>query len=320
MVDSSEKSPRLRKEKVYQSFVLQKPLPAKRTDLKSPFKLLKESFSFFRRHWTAFSLLILVFFCVAFVLFLSDGQNLDLKQVKTDLGVRYGDGLRAEISTAFSLLPELINIFSQRLTQSFGWFTVLNLFVSLSLWWLIRNLQNLKKRAKIKVRDAIYFGPAQITPFALLAVLLFVQFLPALVIADFGAQLRDNEVLKTNLEQAAAVLVILTFFFLSFYWAVGGVFSLIIVSLPGARPLDAWQTSLNLTHRRRRPVLWRLLFILLAMIFSVCLLILPFVWLIPQWSEYLFYLIGLIFFIIGHIYCFLLYQDLLTAKTSDPIK
>ncbi len=317
MVNSLKKTRRLKKEKTYRSFVLQKPLPAKKTDLKSPLKLLAESLNFFRRHWPAFGRLVLVFLVIAFVLFLSDGQNLDLKQIKKELSAQHGDGFRAEVSTALSLLPELINVFSQRLTQSFGWFTGLNLFISLSAWWLIRNLQSLKRRAKIKVRDAVYFGPAQIAPFTLLVVLLVFQLLPALVVADFSAQLRDGGVLQTNLEQAAGVLIVLVFFFLSFYWVVGGVFSLIIVSLPGTRPLDAWQTSLNLTHRRRGAVLGRLLFMLLTLIFGVCLLILPFLWLIPQWAEYLFYLIGLISFIIGHIYCFLLYQDLLTAKTSD---
>ena len=109
----------------------------------------------------------------------------------------------------------------------------LNLFASLSVLWLIRNLSKQAGKGKIRVREAVYFGPAQLVPFITLGLLLLLQLLPSLIVADFGAQLRENGVLGTNLEQAAGVAVILSFLALSFYWLAGGIFSLIIISLPG---------------------------------------------------------------------------------------
>lgn len=310
-----DKALRFKKEQVYRSFAWQKPLKYKKTNLKSAFSLYKESLIFFRQHLWQFSLLSSIFLIIAFVLFLS-GSALDLKQAQIELRQRYGDGFQAEISVILALMPEMINVLEQRLSQAIGWFIGLNLFISLSLWWLIRRLQDLKEATKkIEVKDAIYFGPAQIIPFTLIIFTLIIQLLPALIVTDFATQLRTNEVLQGNLEQLGVVLIILSSYALSLYWVVGGIFSLIIVSLPGARPLKAWQTSWHLSHRRRRLILSRLIFLIIFSVFLACILILPALWLIPQWADYLFYLIGLNFFIIGHIYCFLLYQDLLTAKT-----
>ena len=311
---TNSKSKHLRKEKVYKSFVLQKPLSRKKTDFKSAAKILGASLRFFRQHIRYFSLLSLVFLVLAFLFFLSAEPVLDLKQLQTDLRLRYGDGWSAEVYTTLNLLPELINLLGRRIAQTLGLFIILNFLISLSLWWLIRNLQEFKEGVKIKVREAIYFGPAQVVPFIIVISILFIQLLPVLVAVDFSTQLRDNEILQSNWEQLVALLVLGGVFVLSFYWIIGGIFSPIIASLPGVKPLKAWQTSMHLTHRRRLPLALRLLFMVTLFIFASCLLILPFLWLLPQWADYLFYLIGLYFFMVGHIYCFLLYQDSLTAK------
>ena len=316
-VSMRSKSKRQKKEEVYKSFVWQKSLSGRKTNLKSSFELARESLLFFRRHYKHFSLLAALFLGLAFVFFLSAESAIDLKQMQVDLRMRYGDNWSAEISNTLILLPELIDLLGWHLARSLGWFVILNLLISLTLWWLIRNLRDAKRRKAIHVRDALYFGPAQIIPFTILVVILFVQLLPALIIADFGAQLRINQVLQTNWEQLAVVLVIIAVFALSFYWIVGGAFSLIIASLPGVKPFSAWQTSLNLTHRQRWPIALRLFFLVLVSVFGICLLVLPFLWLLPQWADYLLYLIGLMALIISHIYCFLLYQDLLADKIEE---
>ena len=313
MVETSKR--RHKKERVYRSFAWQKPLPPKKTDLRPPLKLWLESFKFGRRHSWAFAVLIAGFFAVSVALLFGIEDNGDLVNIREEFSQRYGSGLAGEASVALAMLSEAVNALVNRLTQSFGWFVVVNIFASLSVLWLIRNLYRPAKSAKVRLREAVYFGPAQLVPFVILGSLLLLQLLPSLIVADFGAQLRENGVLQTNLEQVAAVAVILSFLALSFYWLAGGVFSLIIASLPGSKPFEAWQTSLHLVHRRRLPVAGRLFLFAAAATAAVCLLALPAVRLLPGWSEYFIYLAGFFFFMVGHVYCFLLYQDLLTAKT-----
>lgn len=320
MTSKPPRRTRTKKEEVYRSFTLQKPLKPKRAELKSPLGLLLDSLVFLRRFWSHFAILALVFFAFAGVLFLGFSGSFELKAASAEFQSRHGDGWGGQILTILSLLPELVEALGQKLVDSFGWFVTLNLFLSLSLWWLIRNLRVRKAGVKVRVREAIYFGPAQIVPFALLAFLIFLQFLPALVLADFASSLRGSSILQTNLEQAGGLFVVLTVFALSFYWTLGGVFALIIVSLPGSKPLDAWQTSLRITHRQRRPVFRRLAFVGAGYLLAVCLACLPFLWLVPRWAEYPFYLAGLFSFIIVHIYCFLMYQDMLEAKTAREEK
>ena len=309
------KPKRLKKQAIYKSFAWQKTLPPRKTNLKSSWSLLLASWHFLKANWQPFSYLALVILAIG--LSLLWGILPDLEQEQDLLRTRWGTDWRAEIAIALTLLPEVIGHLIQLVTQSLGEFTILGLCGSLALWWLIRQLQSSKTPTKLQIRDAFYFGPAQLIPFGLLCSLLFLQLLPALIVSNFATELRTNEVLQTNLEQAGAVGIILIAFGLSFYWLAGGLFSLIIVSLPRTRPLQAWQTSLSLVQRRRWPIISHLLVLGVVLILLNCLLVLPFVWLWPQGAHYIFYFLTIYLVILGHIYWFLLYQQLLAFKDDN---
>ena len=317
---SSQPKRRFRKEAVYQSFVWQKPLGKAPSRIRSAGQLLIASWLILKHNLLVFSLLSLVFLCVAYVLFLSASPITDLGQLQQDLQQRRGEGWSAVLSTSLSLLPNLIALVGQYILDALALFVAAHLILSLALWWLIRRLVESGKQAKIKIRDALYFGPAQIVPFTLLTLTLSFQLLPALIVTDFATQLRVNETLQSNWEQAAALLVVIFIYGICFYWFVGGFFSVIVGSLPGTRPFKAWQTSLQLTHRRRLPIASRLFFMLSLSVLGICLLSLPFLAFIPRWAEYGFYLLALGFFILSHIYCFLLYSDLLKFQNARQEK
>ena len=318
MVKSSSKPKRrFKKEVVYQSFVWQKPLGKAPSQIRPAAQLFIASWLIFKRNLFAFSLLGLVFLFIAYVLFLSASPISDLGQLQQDLQQRRGNGWSSGLSVALSLLPNLIALVGQYILDALVLFVAAHLVLSLSLWWLIRRIVDNGRQAKIKIRDALYFGSAQIVPFTLLMITLSLQLLPALIVTDFATQLRVNEILQSNWEQAAALLVVVLIYGICFYWFIGGFFSLIIGSLPGTRPFKAWQASLQLTHRRRLPVASRLFFMLSLSALGLCLLSLPFLAFIPRWAEYAFYLLALGFFILSHIYCFLLYSDLLKFQNTE---
>ena len=317
MVKSSVRAKkRLKKEAVYRSFAWQKSLGSRPGQLRSPGRLWLDSWRIFRSNLVVFSLLGLVFICLAYILFLSASPIVDLGQLQEELRQRYGGGLSGGLSIALAMLPDLFTVVGQYLLDALVLFAAAHLVLSLALWWMIRRLVDAGKKAKIRVRDALYFGPSQFVPFTLLAVLLSFQLLPFLIAADFAAQLRDNGTLQTNWEQAGALAVVFFIGGLCLYWLIGGLFSLIVGSLPGTRPFEALRASWQLTHRRRTAVIGRLFFMFALAVLGICLLSLPFLALIPRLAEYFFYLIALDFFILGHIYCYLLYSDLLKTQTA----
>ena len=225
------------------------------------------SWRFFKKNWMAFTALIVITFALGWLLIFSGVKELDLEAAKSELSGALQESFKNKLIVGLSLIPYLLEEMGNQIIKSLGWFMLLGLLLSASCCWLIRQLKVDKKAIRVSILDAIYFGSAQIVPYFLISLLLFIQFLPAIVVASFASYLRTTGVLTTNWEHLGAWFVVLSVFFLSFYWIVGSLFSLIIIHLPKTRPLEAWQSSLNLTHRRRRPIVGRLLLGLLLWVF-----------------------------------------------------
>ena len=312
----NKKQKRRRKEATYRSFALQKPLPTAQYQLRSAWQLTVASWLFFKKFWYYF-LLIGGIICLIALLTISSGTaEINLAQEQVGLRQQLGSGWQTEFNIVLNLLPKLFTNVSQQVGQSLFYLFGLSLIASLIGWWLLRRLKEPNRQTRLKVQDGFYFGSAQLIPYALLIGLLFLQLLPSLIVLDFANDLRLDGVLSTNLEQLGALVIVLTLFTLSGYWLVSGVFSLIIVSLPGTRPFAAWQTACDLTHRLRWGLIGRLLVLGILLVAAVCVILLPFLFWIPQFADLVFYFIFGLLFLLAHIYCFLLYEDLLNLKTK----
>ena len=302
---------RFKREAVYRSFQLQKSLPKDKIALPSSLSLCWQSWLFFKKNWLCFTVLA-VFMTAAFVfIFLSQTPAINLSESKEILGQRFDSDLAGYLQQSFYLLNDVFSNFLEQAAAALGFFIIFSLVFGLMLWWVIRHLLEGKK---FRIRDAFYFGPAQIIPYLFLTVLLLLQLLPALIVADFGATLRENGVLDGYWEQTAALLVIVLVFALATYWLLSGVFSLIVVSLPGMRPFAAWRIALNLVHRRRQLVLAYFIPPLLLIAVFNSLFLLPLGWFLTNFVHhiaYLSYFYGITFF---HIYAFLFYQNLIKMK------
>ena len=168
-----------------------------------------------------------------------------------------------------------------------------------------------------QIKQAIYFGPAQVVPFLLILGLILLQLLPAFVVADFGSHLRNTGVLDTNWEHLGAVAVIVFSLGLSIYWAMSGLFSLIIVSIPKTYPWQAWMAGFNLLHGRRPYLFKHFIFLILSVIILAGLVCLPFVYLIPRYVIYILFLTVLLAYLIIQIYLFFLYKALLELNKTN---
>ena len=310
------KKPRIKPELTYRSFVLQKPLPSLGIGVSPIWQIFTASLEMFRRHWTKFVLLSGFFLAVVILLGINAGLGRELEAQQLSLQQDFGDNIQAQIDVTLFLFTEFLQDFTGHLIENIFWVLGILTVFSLSLWWLIRNLYSTQSAELIKVKQAFYFGPAQIIPFSLLCLLLSLEFLPIVILTQVATQLRDNGVLQGIWEIWATLLVLGIIAWFCFYWIIGGLFSLIIVSLPNTLPWQAWLTSFYLTHRRKKDLVRHGLFILLGLFVTIWLINLPIIWLLPKYIVYVFSFSCLAAVAFGHIYWFLLYQNLISIHSK----
>lgn len=309
-------TPRIKKEATYQSFRLQKRLPRDKKAMVAASQLMFQSWAIFKKHWRSLQMLVLIFTSALVFLFLPSAPSIDLVDSQALLARRFGESFWGLVQQSLELISQAISNFLDQAILSLGLFVVLNLIFGLILWRVMRYLS---EGRSIKVLEALYFGPAQFIPYLFLFVLVFLHTLPALIVSDLATSLRDSGVLTSYFEQTATFFIIAAIFVATLYYLVGGLYSLVIVSLSGVKPLEAWQASWRLVHRRRLKVILYLSAAVLVCFVVACLLLLPLVWLLPQVAHYGAYVVYLQILVFLHIYVFLLYQNLLkiTKQKGD---
>ena len=307
---ASSPSTRLKKQARYQSFQLSRRLRSDHPKLIPMRHLIKRSLLFAGKYHWRFLAHGLIFIVLYSLLVFGFSQQLDLGQLRQDLSDSLGSGLNAQLLAGLSLMSQLFSGGIQAFTVQ-GSIYPLFLFVLMSLatFWLIRALRDSPK--KVKFREAYYFGPAQLVPFALSLLAVALQLLPMFIINQIASALRANQVLLTAAEQILVVSVVVLLNLLSLYLVTGSIFALAIVSLPGARPLQAIQSSFNITRFRRWLVVRYILVTLLATALAMAVVMLPVLLLATAIAEYCFYFLYVLLFIFLHIYLYELYRELI---------
>jgi len=168
---------------------------------------------------------------------------------------------------------------------------VMALFLGVYIWlttvWILRNLIS---GNKFKLRDALYNAGTPFVPTLLISLLLIVQLLPfalALVIFTAGqiTGLADGGVEAMMLWIGTGLLVTL-----SLYWLAATFFALVIVTLPGVYPWQAYKTSSDIVTGRRLTLLYRILWLVILILLSWIVVVLPAVllntWLGDLWPFF----------------------------------
>lgn len=317
MTNKSSSSKRLKKARKHQSFVLEKPLKLNPSNDLSLNQVIRQSLKLIKLHKWKFLSLSLIFMALGIIISYGLHQSIDLDSKFTSLeGSNIKTGFAYEIAKVIEQLEILIQSLLSYMMVNWAWFLVLILLISLSSLHLTRNLSSIKDSKKVKVLDAIYFGPAQIIPFILILFLLFLQFLPALIVFDFASQLRNDGVLDSNLDQLGAVVVVLIVTSFCLYWVMSGIFSLIIVSLNKTKPWQAWKLGFNLLQGRRSYLLKHVIFLIVAFFLFTSLICLPFIYLINVSTIYILISAIILALVVLHIYWFCLYEQLLKINYS----
>jgi hypothetical protein len=224
------------------------------------------------------------------------------------------DLVASQIGENASWLPQktvtVLNIFGSGFSGQSDASTVLQflLFIiaTMAIIWTLRSLRALKQ---IKIRTAYYEGPAQIVPFILVIILLFLTLVPSAIgSAIFGvAQLTGAQ----GLELAIAGLVAATLFFGSVYLFCAWFPALYIVSLPKSTPIKSMKLAWGLTKGKRfwiiRSLIGMVLLLAIGAFATIFLLVLA----LPIVSVVMAFIVTFIVFTVAQTFMYITYRGMI---------
>ncbi len=261
-----------------------------------------------KEHWRSLARLSIVF-TVLYLLLVNGLQS------GIDIGA-LGDSLSSSgvgaVETSLRQVNELILLSGALGSERQGLLQLLfaSIFL-LSTLWFIRQLKSEDKAPGHSVKQALYFGPAQIVPFWLVMLVIALQLIPLFIASTISTVVSQEDLLASNLEGAAVAIVILGLMSISLYFVLPSIFALVIVSLPGSQPVASLKQAGLLVKYRRYGVLKHVLS--LAIVWGVVLLslLLPVVIFVPRVAEYALYGLSIMLSVYVVFYIYNLYRGLL---------
>lgn len=131
------------------------------------------------------------------------------------------------------------------------------LIISLSYIWVLRGQE---QDEDIRLSHAFYRGSFQIVPFLLIVLLAVVQAIPFLF-GTFLFQLAvQGNIAVYYWERLLFAGIWLGLSIPTIYWLTTTLVSLIVVAIPGVRPIEAWKATKKLVRPYTAQILWRLAF------------------------------------------------------------
>lgn len=252
-----------------------------------------------------------LFYAAAYLVLVKgfNGFTLDVDGIKGSIPSLSSGYVEFLLSLA-SVYASLIASFAKTSNEAANFFQASIVIVSsLAFIWLLRKLHS--KDAGATVKQAFYLGSQPLVPFVLVLLILVLQLLPA----GFGGLLlataQSGGALGGSGEVAAFSLVALLLLVLSTYLITGSFFALYIVTLPGTDPIVAVRSSLHLLRVHRWHIVWRLFVFMFWMLLIGLVLSAPSILWLPKYVEVIFFMLGMLTFVVTHTYVYKLYRSML---------
>lgn len=158
---------------------------------------------------------------------------------------------------------------------------IIGLLMWLTVVWLVRAI---KAGKQPRLRDGLYTSGAPIVPTMLVTLIGCVQLIPLLVaVIGFGAA-QSAGILSGGVEAMLFSLLLVSLGILSLYWLTSTVVALVVVTLPGMRPVQAMKTAGDLVIGRRARFILRLLWLAVVLAVIWLAVLLPVI-LIDTWLK-----------------------------------
>jgi len=153
---------------------------------------------------------------------------------------------------------------------------LLFLYGWLTLIWLLRNILNNNDK-KIKLRDGLYNGGASVLSTLVIIFIILLQLLPfALALLMYSSVTAVGWInTGIQIENMAAWCALAIIAILTLYWICSSIIALVIVTLPGAYPMQAMRAAGDLAVSRRVNIILRLIMMIIPVAIAWLILLLP---------------------------------------------
>jgi hypothetical protein len=187
--------------------------------------------------------------------------------------------------------------------------TVLIVIESLVIIWALRQLSGGKQ---VKLKEAYYSSTAQLVPFLIVLVVIFIQLLPLLL----GSSAVSAILSSVFVAGGSSPVIIFAFFFTlfagwSFYMISSSLFAVYIVTLPEMHPRRALKSAKNLVKFRRYSIMRKLLFLPILIFVVMALMIVPLIIYATSLVAPVFFALSMVALLFAHTYLYGLYRNLL---------
>jgi|GEM_PF-2336011 hypothetical protein len=188
--------------------------------------------------------------------------------------------------------------------------SILSVLVFMAYVWIAR--QSVQDEPELKIKQALYRGPAQLVPFVVLTVIIGLQALP-FSIGGLAFQLGVNSSPPIAILYWEKLLFVAAWALLAIptlYWVLPSLLGLLVVCLPGVGPLQARKAAQQLIHGRTLKVWIKLFWLLLLYGAVVGGVIVGLITWLPQTAVYILTYGGAVLLPIMVYQLFVLYQSL----------
>lgn len=159
---------------------------------------------------------------------------------------------------------------TSQLQQVYG--AIITLLVWLTTVWLLRAYL---AGGKPKLRDGLYSAGAPFVSTFLVAFFGILQLLPMAIGAIGVGAAASAGLMENGVEAMVVWAVVLLLTTLSVYWLSATLIALVVVTLPGMYPMRAIRTAGDLVMGRRLRIIYRLLWLVLTIVFAWIIVLLP---------------------------------------------
>jgi hypothetical protein len=188
---------------------------------------------------------------------------------------------------------------------------ILFIIVSLAVIWALRHVL---AQQRVTTRDAYYKGMYPLIPYTLVLLVIGLQLLPVLIGLSVYQLVVISGVAASTIEVVLWGLLAFGTALISLYLLASSIIALYIVTLPNIAPMLALRTARKLVKARRWTVLRKMLFLPLIMLMGLGIILIPFILVAPMVAGWLLFVLGIVALIVGHVYFFTLYQELMNEQ------
>lgn len=140
------------------------------------------------------------------------------------------------------------------------------LIASLSYIWVLRGQE---QDEELRISAALYRGPFQIVPFLLIVMLAIVQSIPFLFGTFLFQVAVQGGIAVYYWERLLFAGIWFGLAIPSIYWLTTTLLSLVVVAIPGVKPMEAWKATKKLIGPYTAQILWRLALFIAVLSFLV---------------------------------------------------